>query len=146
MNSAKTLIHVSDKLEEKYYEIHHPSGLKIYVHPKDFSNSVAMLSVRFGGSDRVAWDNDGKTFDIPAGTAHFLEHKMFETEDGEDVFSIFSQYGANSNAFTSNDITSYYFSCTENFAESLEILVDFVFSPSFSRDSVEKEKDIIVLF
>ena len=138
MPASEILIHTCDKLEERYFEILHYSGLKIYVHPKNFSNTVAMLTVRFGGSDRLARCRD-ESVELPAGCAHFLEHKMFETESGEDVFNVFSKYGANSNAFTSNDVTSYYFSCTENFAESLDILLEFVFSPHFTAESIEKE-------
>lgn len=140
----RTILHENTKLGEKYIEIRHKSGLRILVNSKPFSNTVAMLTVKFGASDRAYRESDGQPIvQLPAGTAHFLEHKMFETESGEDVFYIFSQYGAYSNAFTSTDITSYYFSCTDNFYESLDILLDFIFEPHFTPESVEKEKDII---
>lgn len=143
MERSDFKVHESPRLEEKYYEITHRSGLRIYIHPKDFSNTVAMLTVLFGSSDREFVDGSGGRVEVPAGSAHFLEHKMFETEDGEDIFYVFSQYGANSNAFTSNEITSYYFSCTDCFRESLGTLLGFVLDPHFTRESVEKEKDIL---
>lgn len=65
---------------------------------------------------------------VPAGIAHYLEHKLFESEDG-DAFARYAKTGANANAYTSFDVTCYLFSCTENVYESLEILLDFVQSP-----------------
>lgn len=143
MTANNIITHENLKLGEKYKEIRHESGLRILVNEKSFSNTVAMLTVKFGAADRTYRNVNEALVCLPAGTAHFLEHKMFETESGEDVFYIFSKYGAYSNAFTSNDITSYYFSCTENFYESLDILLDFIFEPHFTPESVEKEKDII---
>ena len=79
---------------------------------------------------------------MPDGVAHFLEHKLFEKEDG-DVFRLFSQYGAQPNAATSFDMTTYLFSCTSHVEENLRTLLDFVQRPYFSDASVEKEKGII---
>lgn len=80
---------------------------------------------------------DGTRHKIPDGIAHFLEHKMFEKEDG-DVFNKFSQNGANANAFTSYDRTTYLFSCTENFYENLKLLMEMVETPYFTDESVKR--------
>ena len=80
---------------------------------------------------------------MPNGIAHFLEHKMFESEDGTDAFLRYGATGAEANAFTSFIKTSYLFSCTERFNESLEILLDTVYSPYFTPDTVAKEQGII---
>ena len=80
--------------------------------------------------------------DVPEGIAHFLEHKMFENEDG-DAFLKYAKTGASANAYTSFERTAYLFSCTERLEESLEILLDFVQRPYFTEETVKKEQGII---
>ena len=79
---------------------------------------------------------------MPEGIAHYLEHKLFENEDC-DVFDLYAKTGANANAFTSFDKTCYLFSCSSHYQESLEILLSFVQSPYFTKESVQKEQGII---
>ncbi|MBQ0125819.1 MAG: insulinase family protein, partial [Clostridiales bacterium] len=79
----------------------------------------------------------------PDGIAHYLEHKMFENENGEDTFERFARFGADANAFTSTDITAYLFSCTQYFKENLAILLEYVTSPYFTPETVAKEQGII---
>lgn len=118
------------------------NGLKIYYIPKPgFSKTFAMLATNFGSVD-ASFTLDGTRCDTPAGVAHFLEHKMFEDEDG-NALQKFGQTGASPNAFTSHTMTAYHFSCTDRFAENLEILLKFVFTPYFTDQNVEKEKGII---
>lgn len=76
------------------------------------------------------------------GIAHYLEHKLFESEDG-DAFSRYAKTGASANAYTSFDSTCYLFSCTDQMYESLEILLDFVQKPYFTEETVRKEQGII---
>lgn len=85
---------------------------------------------------------NGEKYDTPAGIAHYLEHKMFDTKDG-NALQVLSQNGAEPNAFTSNAMTGYYFDCTEHFEENLRILLSFVSVPYFTDESVEKERGII---
>lgn len=140
----ESALHISTLLGEKYYKIHHPSGLAIYVYPKDVSTSVATLAVSYGGGDlRFRLAGEGEYTEISGGVAHFLEHKMFEMEDGADAFDYFAETGADANAFTSSLTTCYLFSCTESFDESLKILLNMVTHPHFTDESVEREKDII---
>ena len=84
----------------------------------------------------------GRRYDTPAGVAHFLEHKMFEDKDG-NALQKFARTGASPNAFTSHAMTAYHFSCTDRFAENLEILLKFVFTPYFTEENVAKERGII---
>ena len=140
----ESALHISTLLGEKYYTLHHKSGLTIFVAPKDVSTAVATLAVNYGGANlRFRFADEEEFAEIPAGTAHFLEHKMFEMEDGVDAFDYFAQTGADANAFTSSLSTCYLFSCTECFDESLEILLDMVATPHFTDESVMREKDII---
>lgn len=80
---------------------------------------------------------------VPDGIAHYLEHKMFEDENGVDAFERFAETGASANAYTSFDLTAYLFSCTDRFYENLDILLDFVNHPHFTKENVAKEQGII---
>lgn len=129
-------------LRESYLSTRLDSGLKIIVIPKSLSTNFAMICCDFGGVD-IEYERKGEKYTLPTGTAHFLEHKMFENPDGSDAFSEFDSFGGNANAFTSYENTCYYFSCTENFFENLEILLRAVSSAHFTDESIEKEKKII---
>lgn len=134
----------SERLREQYTEIHHPSGLTMLLFPMEgYSTSYAMFSTKYGSVDTVfKTDDDADYLEVPAGIAHYLEHKLFESEDG-DAFSRYAKTGASANAFTSFDKTSYLFSCSENFRETIEILLDFVTHPYFTPETVAKEQGII---
>lgn len=133
----------SEHLGEKYYKIKHDSGLTIYVYPKEGYNSTyAIFGTKYGSINNTFRVDNGNTVSVPDGIAHYLEHKLFESEDG-DAFSRYAKTGANANAYTSFDKTCYLFSCTDNFEESLEILLDFVQSPYFTDETVAKEQGII---
>ena len=130
------------RLGEKYYRIHHDSGLNIIVCPKKGFNSVyATIATKFG-SINSQFIHNGNRVHVPDGTAHYLEHKLFESEDG-DAFSKYAKTGASANAYTSFDVTAYLFSCTDKFEESLEILIDLIQSPYFTPETVAKEQGII---
>lgn len=128
---------------EYYLSFTHKSGVKVIICPNTYSTSCAVYTSCFGGAD-TDFEYGGKTYKTPLGIAHFLEHKLFETEDNGDAFRLFSELGADSNAFTSHQATSYTFtSSNDAFYDSLKILLDFVHSPHFTDASVEKERGII---
>jgi len=131
-------------LDETYHYLKHPSGMDIYVMPKELSTSYAMLTAKYGSFDNKFAKKGGATVVMPEGIAHFLEHKMFDNEDGSDTFEKFAELGAFCNAYTSFDRTAYLFSSTESHSECLSLLLDFVFSPYFTDASVKKEQGIIV--
>ena len=130
--------------QETCYYLKHRSGLPIYVWPKEgYVSSYAVFGTRYGSVDTAYIDpQSGKTVELPAGIAHYLEHKLFENEEC-DAFERYAKTGANANAYTSFDQTAYLFSCTQNLSESLEILLDFVQDPYFTEQTVEKERGII---
>lgn len=134
----------NEKLGESYYEIKHQSGLKILVYPKkNYASSYAMFGTRYGSIDTQFKLSGEKEFtEVPEGIAHFLEHKLFESED-LDAFQRYAATGASANAYTSFDKTCYLFSCSGDFKGSLEILLDFVTHPYFTPETVEKEQGII---
>ena len=134
----------NDLLGEKYYKIKHTSGLTIYVFPKEnYSTAYAVFGTKYGSIDTIFKKaGDEKFTEIPEGIAHFLEHKLFESEE-LDAFERFAKTGASANAYTSFDKTCYLFSCSGNFKENLDILLDFVRHPYFTQQTVEKEQGII---
>lgn len=120
------------------------NGLTVYVVPKrGFHKTYATFTTRYGSVDRTFRLPSGEKVTVPDGIAHFLEHKMFEQESGEDVFQQFAIQGAAANAFTTFTRTAYLFSCTDFVKENLNTLLDYVQSPYFTDENVEKEKGII---
>ena len=121
------------------------NGLEIYVIPKnDCNNIYVTYNTKYGGKDNEFVPlNETKMKKFPKGIAHFLEHKLFEEEDNTNVFSFYQERGANANANTSYERTSYLFFGTEYFKENLEMLLHYVESPYFTDENVEKEKGII---
>jgi len=129
-------------LGEQVYSGKLPNGLSVFVVPKrGFHKSYAFFATDYGGSDR-RFKLSGNWIDTPEGVAHFLEHKMFDTEDGNALTTL-SANGASPNAYTSTDITAYHFESIEKFPENLETLLSFVSIPYFTPESVEKEQGII---
>jgi predicted Zn-dependent peptidase len=129
---------------EKCFKTIHPTGLTIFVYPKKgYRSTYAVFGTRYGSIDTAFYaDKDNTPTEVPAGIAHYLEHKLFENEDS-GAFERYAKTGASANAYTSFDRTAYLFTCTDKMEESLEILLDFVQSPYFTEESVRKEQGII---
>ena len=131
-----------ERLGETIYCETLPNGLEIRVVPKpDHVKKYAFFATRYGGMD-TRFCLDGQWLDTPAGIAHYLEHKMFDTKEGNALQEL-AKNGAEPNAFTSNAMTGYYFDSTDHFDENLEILLSFVSVPYFTEESVAKEQGII---
>lgn len=134
---------VYEALGETVWRAVLPNGLHIYVEPRpEYSKQFAFFATRYGGLHTRFRDEDGAWRDTPAGVAHFLEHKMFDTEEG-NALQIMAAGGVEPNAFTSSAVTGYYFEGTQNFEESLRTLLSFVSVPWFTQESVDKEQGII---
>lgn len=121
------------------------NGLQVYMIPKkNINTTYVSFTTRYGSiHNEFIPLGKKKMKKVPAGIAHFLEHKMFEQEDGIDPMMFYSEKGADVNAYTSLYATSYYFSCTNSLEENLEYLLDFVQAPYFTDENVDKEKGII---
>ena len=134
----------NDILKETIYVCEYDNGLKAYVLPKPgYLKKYATYATHYGSIDsEFVVHGDAQATKVPDGIAHFLEHKLFEQEDGP-VMEKFSALGASSNAYTSFDHTAYLFSCTDKFDESFKLLLKFVQNPYLTDESVEKEKGII---
>ena len=133
-----------ENLGETIYEYDHKTGLKVFlVRKAGYNKKTAMFGTNYGSIDSVfkVQGND-KEIHVPDGIAHFLEHKLFEQEDG-NMLDKFTSLGSSPNAFTSFNQTVYYFSCTDLFEENLRMLLDYVQKPWLTDENVEKEKGII---
>lgn len=129
-------------LGESCFQAVLPSGLQLRVVPKrGFARKYAFLAVNSGAID-TAFVLNGRHQRVPDGIAHYLEHKMFDLPE-QDAMSLFAQYGASPNAFTSYGMTAYYFACTERFEDNLRLLLRMVTTPYFTQESVDKERGII---
>lgn len=131
-------------LDISYYTEKLTNGLEVYMLPYENKKNYFMSYATRFGSDVIEFTNsEGKKIKPPLGIAHFLEHKMFEQEDGIDPFAYFSESGTDSNASTSFDNTQYICYGTKKFAENLRYLLKFVNSPYYTDENVNKEKGII---
>lgn len=135
-----------NKLDLNLYHEVLSNGLNVYMIPNNkISNVYATYTTAYGSYDSEFIPIGGNEYiKVPDGIAHFLEHKMFEQEDGVDPFTFFSKNGADVNAYTSFFGTTYLFSGTDKFMENLKYMLNYVESPYFTDDNVEKEKDIIL--
>lgn len=131
-------------VKETLYQAKLENGLTVSLLPKnDFNEVYGVVTVYVGSIDTEFTVRDSKKKTYPKGIAHFLEHKLFERENSEDIMAAFTKLGADSNAFTSFTNTSYLFSTSDNVAECLDLLDELVTSFNITEESVEREKDII---
>ena len=131
------------QLDERCHREVLENGLTVAVVKKEgFTKKLAYFVTDYGAI-HTDFTLEGKQYTAPAGVAHYLEHKLFDMPGGRDVSAEFAAMGAMTNAFTSYDMTAYYFSCTENFEGCLKLLLEFVSTPYFTEESVEKERGII---
>lgn len=130
--------------KERYSVVKHKTGVTIVIsYRPDYASTYAMFATKYGSMNTFYNDiKTGKRVDIFDGTAHFLEHKLFENET-EDAFTLYAKTGADANAYTTFDRTAYLFSCTDNFEQSFRILLNFVQAPYFTAESIAKEQGII---
>lgn len=131
-------------LNEKIYVYHTKCGLPIYMWVNEkVSSMYASLSVKYG-SIHTKFKIGKKTYEVPNGIAHFLEHVKFNIDEETTAHDEFYKLGGDANAFTTFDYTSYIVFATNNKKENLEELLNFVYNPFFTKKCISKEKGIIV--
>ena len=131
-------------VKETVYQTRLSNGLTVSLLPKKQFNEVyGVVTVRFGSVDTSFTLSKKGLQCYPAGIAHFLEHKLFERENAEDIMESFTRLGADSNAFTSFTKTSYLFSTIDHLSENLDLLKELVTVAHFTEESVEREREII---
>ena len=132
-------------IDEKVYVEELENGMKVFIAPKKNTNKKYIIwATRYGSIDSHFIEPvNGREVKVPDGVAHYLEHKMFEQENGVDSLYKMMALGLDANAYTTNDHTAYLFGCTENFYEGLDELMDYVQHPYFTDENVNKERGII---
>ena len=131
------------RLEERLYCQTLPGGTELLVLPRAGARQkTAYFATDFGAICRELTDH-GETIAVPAGSAHFLEHMLFNMPDGEDVSARFAALGADVNAFTDYDMMAFHFTCTENFLPCLALLLEFTMTPWFTEAGVNRERGVI---
>lgn len=135
----------NSKVKEKLYVEKLENGLTVMIMPKkNIQKKYMIWATNFGSIDnKFIAPNDKKETNIPDGVAHFLEHKMFEQQNGTNSLDTLTALGVNANAYTTIDHTCYLFECTDNFYPAMDELMDYVQNPYFTDQNVEKEKGII---
>ena len=133
------------KIKEKVYAETLENGMKVIIIPKhETRKKYVIWGTKFGSNDNHFIEPETNTeIKVPDGVAHYLEHKMFEQENGVDSLYKLMALGLDANAYTTNDHTAYLFSGTDNFYEGLDELMDYVQHPYFTDENVEKERGII---
>ena len=133
------------KVKEKLYTEKLDNGLTVMIIPKPGIQKKYMIwGTNYGSNDSCfIVPGEEKETTVPNGVAHFLEHKLFEQENGTNSLDVLTALGVNANAYTTNDHTAYLFECTDNFYEAMDELMDYVQHPYFTDENVEKEKGII---
>ena len=131
------------KVKEKIYVEKLNNGLNVIIIPKkDIKKKYMIWGTNYGSNDNK-FVVDNEVIEVPNGVAHFLEHKLFEQENGINSLDKLTSLGVEANAYTTNDHTAYLFECTDNFYEAMTELMDYVQHPYFTDENVEKEKGII---
>ena len=133
------------KIKEKIYKEKLDNGLVVMVIPKkDTVKKYIIWGTNYGSNDnKFIVPGEEKITEVPNGVAHFLEHKLFEQENGTNSLDTLTALGVEANAYTTNDHTAYLYGCTDNFYEALDEFMDYVQHPYFTDENVEKEKGII---
>lgn len=135
----------NSQIKEKVYIEKLENGLTIMIIPKSgIQKKYAIWGTNYGSVDnKFIVPGETDVTSVPDGVAHFLEHKMFEQENGTNSLDTLTKLGVNANAYTTTNHTAYLFECTENFYEALDELMDYLQHPYFTDENVEKEKGII---
>lgn len=133
------------KVKEKLYVEKLENGLTVMIIPKKgIQKKYIIWGTNYGSNDSTfIVPGDTEITEVPKGVAHFLEHKMFEQENGRNSLDVLTSLGVNANAYTTNNHTAYLYECTDNFYEALDEFMDYVQHPYFTDENVEKEKGII---
>lgn len=134
----------NSKIKEKLYVEKLSNGLTVMILPKKTRKKYIVWSTNFGSIDNKFYGpGDEELTVVPDGIAHYLEHKLFEQENGRNSLDVLTSIGVDANAYTTNDHTAYLFECTDNFDEALDEFMNYVQNPYFTDENVEKERGII---
>ncbi|MFH1711464.1 MAG: pitrilysin family protein [Nanoarchaeota archaeon] len=115
------------------------NGLTVLFEPRKLPVVSVSASVRWGS----AYEQENLK-----GISHFIEHLMFKgtkTRDQEEIAREIEKKGGILNAYTSEEITSYWCKLSSKHVSSgIEIPSDLILNPKFDNVEFEKEKQVII--
>ena len=134
----------NNQIKEKVYIEKLDNGLVVMILPKKTRKKYIVWSTNFGAIDNKFYaPGESDLTTVPDGIAHYLEHKLFEQENGRNSLDVLTSIGVDANAYTTNDHTAYLYECTDHFDEALDEFMNYVQNPYFTDENVEKERGII---
>ncbi len=130
-------------IDEEIYYTESKDKLPIYIWKNEYAKSFYMsLNVKYG-SIHTDFQVGNKKYHVPNGIAHFMEHIKFNVDKDTTANDLFDPLGSDINAFTTFRYTSYLVYGVNKIKENLDNLLDYVFTPYFTKDIIKKEKSII---
>ncbi len=134
----------NSKIKEKIFTEKLSNGITIIVIPKKVQKKYIIWGTNYGSIDnKFSISTDNEITEVPDGIAHYLEHKLFEQENGKNSLDVLSSLGVDANAYTTNNHTAYLYECTDNFFEALDEFMNYIQNPYFTDENVNKERGII---
>ena len=117
------------------------NGLRVILAPQPGSLATTVMVAVEAGSKYETKDQNG--------ISHFLEHMCFKGTTKRptpiEISGELDGLGAQYNAFTSQESTSYYAKAkNENAGEILDVVADMYLDPIFNANEIEKEKGVII--
>lgn len=131
-------------LDEIIYYDQCENGLDIYVWVNKKVNTFKGTITFLVGSEDVEFSIKKKKYQVPYGTAHYLEHILCKNEKGETVLSAFQSYGSYANASTYGYKTVYEFVGTEKLKENINLLLDITQNKEFVEEYFVRERGPIL--
>ena len=115
------------------------NGMVVLMEKRELPLVSASITNRFGGS----YENSKIK-----GIAHFIEHLVFtgtKTRSHEDISREIEKKGGILNAYTANEVTSFWFKLpSKHLFSGMNIITDIMKNPKFDKKKFEKEKKVIL--
>lgn len=123
----------------KFQKIKLKNGITVLFEERDLPLICYSISNPFGGAY--------ETSDVK-GVAHLFEHLLFtgtKTRTHEDISGEIEKKGGVINAFTAQDVTTYFVKMPSEHADiGIEIIHDILKNPTFPAEKLEKEKKVVI--
>ncbi|MBU3912690.1 MAG: insulinase family protein [Nanoarchaeota archaeon] len=115
------------------------NGLTVLFEPRKLDVVSVSASVNWGAAFEPGHSK---------GISHFIEHLMFKgtkTRDQEEIAREIEKKGGILNAYTSEEVTSYWCKLpSKHVSSGIEIASDLILNPRFDSEEFEKEKQVII--
>lgn len=120
-----------------------PNGLQIFFYNDLNKHSTSFhLIIKFGGinGDFIL---DGQKYHLANGMAHLLEHTLLEHSKYGDLATKLKKMNMTSNGLTNINRTEFYFNTVDKLTEGIEIMLEGINDPCFTKQDLEETKPAI---